>query len=135
MLKKSLIFILSLITFISLIPTIKVKAVEAHFDVLTNDVSYDLTSNYFAQKDTYDDVHSKSIDYFLDVNNFKDESGNVTRLYALAAENNKLALYVSEESLNIAVLVKDTGYVFYTNPEYYQWDIEAYYVTGKLNTN
>lgn len=134
MLKKSLIFILSLITFISLIPTIKVKAVEAHFDVLTNDVSYDLTSNYFAQKDTYDDVHSKSIDYFLDVNNFKDESGNVTRLYALAAENNKLALYVSEESLNIAVLVKDTGYVFYTNPEYYQWDIEAYYVTGQLST-
>ena len=135
MLKKSFIFIISLITILSLMTlTIKVKAVEARFDVLTSDVSYDLSSNYFTQKDLDDDVHSKSIDYFLDINNFKDENGNVTRMYSLAAENNKLALYLSEESLNIAVLVKETGYVFYTNPEYYQWDIEAYYVTGQLSS-
>ena len=134
MLKKYFILILSLITLTILIPlNVIVKAVDATFDVLSKDVSYDLTSNYFTQKEIDDDVHSKSIDYFLDVNNFKDEAGNVKRLYSLVAENDKLALYLSEESLNIAVLVKETGYVFYTNPDYYQWDLEVYYSTGQLS--
>lgn len=135
MLKKFLMLVLSLTCFMCLyFLNTECEAKEIKFDVLTSDVSYDLNSNFFTQEEVIDDVHSKPIDYFLDVNNFKDENGNVLRMYSLVAENGKLALYLSEESLNIAVLVKETGYVFYTNPSYNQWDIEAYYITGQLSS-
>ena len=103
------------------------------YDLLSLSHPYDLSSNYFAHTEIDDDVHSKSIDYFLNNDNFKDQDGNQLRVYLKVAENDNLSLYLSEESLNIAVLVKSTGYVFYTNPKYNQWDIEAYDTTSGVS--
>ena len=114
------IFSLSLILSFSLLSLSIVKGAQVSINsTYSNDVSYDLSSNYFAQE-----ANKETIEY---------PTTEELNKYKLVGENEYLSLYLIEKTLNIAVYIKSTGYIFYTNTKYYQYDIEAYYVTGGLS--
>lgn len=115
------ILIISLLFLIFSLSYSNINAHEVEIDTLfENDITYDLSSNFFEQKENTRQVISKDISFFID------------KGYKKIAENNYLELYLLEESLNIAVLIKETSYIFFTDYNYYQYDISAYYTTSKL---
>ena len=106
--KRFLIFLVTCALALSLIAFIPKVNASGTIDeaTLTSETSYDLTSNYFVQSDGVSHISSPLIESFTDLG------------YIKAGENDELVLYLLKKSLNIAVLVKDTGYIFYTDNRY-----------------
>ncbi len=82
--------------------------------------SYDVKSNYYAQKD--DEIKITNPDK------------SVLTGYRRVATNNGNTLYVDTRNnkLNIAVELKN-GYIFYSDPNYFGYNISAYITTGGLS--
>ena len=82
--------------------------------------SYDVLSNYYTQKDDETKISNPDKSVITGYKKVATDSGNT--LY-VDTRNNKL---------NIAVELKN-GYIFYSDPNYYGYNISAYLTTGGLS--
>lgn len=124
MLKRIITLSLLLVSLVSFSFFASAVAESVDIDPNLNNEStiYDLSSNYFVKED----------DKTVVPNPNKSKLTGTTSPYTLIAENDYLELYLIEDTLNIAVYIKSTGYTFQTDTSYYQYNIEAYFTTGTL---
>lgn len=123
--KITLVLTLVLMVFV-LCPSVEAVYIDIDKNVVGEDISYDLSSNFFVQDDDLTQVPT------MDFETMKAGTKSEEYNYRLVASNEEIELYLIEETLNIAVKVIDTGYIFYTNPNRYQFDISYFYATGEL---
>lgn len=84
-----------------------------------HDISYDVSSNYYAQID--------------DKTQIANPDQSVIEGYTQVAKEGGNTLYVDKRNnkMNIAVKLSN-GYIFYSDPNYFGYNISAYYTTGGL---
>jgi len=109
-------FIVALLTIFSYV---EVKAESISIEPKRNEeIVYDTSSNFFGKVE--------------DKTTISNPDSSVLDNYKLVSTVNSTSLYVDEEKLNIAIKLKN-GYIFYSVPNYYGFNISAYLTTGGLS--